>query len=109
LRASIRRRSSNERFEALTEDMNCDGICFRSAVSLALGEYLEIQLDLDGLLGPSHCDFGLKCFGRVVQAESDAPAAPFRYGCEILDYALEPAGRVEERQVQAEVREVTVL
>lgn len=106
LPASIRRRGGAERFEAQTENMNCDGVCFRSRESFALGELLEIRLDLDGILGPSHRYCGLVCFGRVVQAESDDPGAPFRYGCEILDYALEPAGAAGIRPLGSEAQPV---
>lgn len=91
LRAIIRQRGGSEQFEAQTENMNCEGICFRSAASFALGECLDITLELEDFLGPSHRYSSLVCHGRVVQAESDDPAAPFHYGCEILDYALQPA------------------
>ena len=88
--------------------MSCDGVCFRSEESFTLGEFLEIRLDLDGILGPSHSSRGLVCFGRVVRAESDDPAEPFRYGCEILDDALEPAGAADKHRFAAEVPEVAV-
>jgi len=88
LGATVLRRGGSKHFEAETENMSCDGVCFRSEESFALGELLEIALDLDGILGPSNRYSGLVCCGKVVQAESDDPAAPFRYGCQILDYVL---------------------
>ena len=99
LRASVLRRGGSKHFEAETENMSCDGVCFRSEEPFALGELLEIRLDLDGILGPSHRYGGLVCFGRVVRAESDDPAAPFRYGCEMLDYTLAPAAVPERHAV----------
>jgi len=108
LTASIRRRGGSERFDAHTENMSCDGVCFRCEECFALGEFIEIRLDLDGILGASHRYSGLVCFGRVVQAESDDPAAPFRYGYEILDYALEPAGAADKRRPGAEAQVAAV-
>ena len=108
LRASVLRRGGSEQFEAETEDMSCDGVCFRSEESFGLGELLEITLNLDSILGPSHRYGGLWCLGRVVQAESDDPAEPFRYGCEILDYALRPARAAEGSRPGAEAQVAAV-
>ncbi len=108
LRASIRRQGSNQQSDAATENLNCDGVCFRSEESFVLGELLEIRLDLDGVLGASHGHSSLVCLGKVVQAESDDPSAPFRYGCEILDYNVETAGAAGRRQSGAAVAGVTV-
>lgn len=108
LRASVLRRGGSEQFEAETENMSCDGVCFRSDESFGLGELLEITLDLEGILGPSHRDGGLWCLGRVVQAESDDPAVPFRYGCEILDYALRPAQATARGRPGTEAQVVAV-
>ena len=106
LHAGIRRRGGSELSEAQTEDMNCDGVSFSSKVPFALGELLEIRLDLDGILGSSHHFGGLVCLGKVVQAESKGLAAPFRYGCEILDYSLERKGPGEEHRLSTKVQAV---
>ena len=87
--AGVRRQGGSELFDAQTEDMNCDGVSFSSQEPFALGEFLEIRLGLDGLLGSSHQCGKLVCQGKVVQAESKGLAAPFRYGFEILDYSFE--------------------
>ena len=77
--------------EGQTENLNCEGVCFRSQESFALGEVLEIRLHLSEILGASHGYSEMVCLARVVQTESDDPAAPFRYGCRIEDYTVEPA------------------
>lgn len=106
LRASIRRRGGSQRWDAQTENLSCDGVCFRVEESFGLGELIEIRLDLDGILGPPLRCNGLVCLGRVVQAESDDPAAPYRYGCKILDYALEPVEVANGRRPRAAVQTV---
>lgn len=109
LRASIRRQGSHKQFEAATENLNCDGLCFRSEETFALGELLEIRLDLDGVLGAAHGHSSLVCVGKVVQAESGDPSEPFRYGCEILDYELESTGAAGRRQSAAVVAGAAIL
>ncbi len=101
LQANIRRQGGNEQFRAETENLSCDGLCFRSEESLALGEVLEIRLDLDGVLGTAHGRRCLICLARIVQAESDDASALFRYGCEILDYGLETFGAAAGRRSDA--------
>ena len=90
LPASVGSCSQSERFQALTENISCDGVSFRSKGSFALGDLVEISMELEGILGSSHRYGSLVCVARVVQAEVDDPAMPFRYGCEILDYSLAP-------------------
>lgn len=98
LSAGVRRRGGGELHEAQTEDMNCDGVSFSSKEPFALGELLDISLDLARLVGSSHHCGGLVCRGKVVQAESKGLAAPFRYGVEILDYSLEPKNPREDHR-----------
>ena len=104
LPASVRGCRQSELFQAQTENISCDGVSFRSVGAFALGALVEICMELGGLLGSSHRHGSLVCVGRVVQAESDDPALPFRYGCEILDYGLAPAEAPERHPVGAVVQ-----
>ncbi len=88
LHATVRDAHSEQQWEAQTENISADGVCFTAEASFELGEVVEIEIDLEDVLGSSLRSRSLVCLGRVVQAESEDPAARLRYGCRILDYTI---------------------
>ncbi|MCC7176536.1 MAG: hypothetical protein IT159_15190 [Bryobacterales bacterium] len=89
LHARVRRLGSAQGCSARTEDLNCDGVCFTAAETFVIGELIEIDLELEGLLGRGMESAALVCLGKVVQAAAEDSGSPFRYRCAIVDYALQ--------------------
>jgi len=75
-----------------SEDLSCEGLCFRADESYSLGEVLGIRLDLRALLSPREPMAVISGLARVVQAEADGLTPRFRYGCRIVSYRLEAGG-----------------
>src|SRR5512137_426178 len=97
-RATIRRRDSGQQWKAQTENVSADGVCFTADALFELGEVVEIEIDLEDVLGSLLRSRSLVCLGRVVQAEAEDPTALARYGCRIMDYALESVGLAHVRR-----------
>ncbi len=108
LKATVRRTAGNRKWDVRTENISSDGVCFRTLESFSLGEIIEITVDMDSSLGPFSGLGWLVCVGKVVQAEADEPAAPYRYGCRILDYAFRPSGPRDASLCGAELPLLTV-